>query len=1730
MRILKGFKRTLSFVLVLSIFAGMGWGSSTKSYAATATQYTFESIAGGYEFAVGLKTDGTVVSVGTNNVNQSNSVLTWTNIVQISTGIQSVTGLKSDGTVVMGGDIPQIYTSGWTSIVQVSAGSQHVVGLKSDGTVVAGGFNTYGQCDVNGWTNIIQIVAGNHFTLGLKADGTVVATGYNVNGECNVSGWTNIIQIAAGSNHSIGLYSNGTVVATGLNFYGQCNVGGLSNIKQVSGGESHTLALGTNGGVTSVGHTGSGQGNVSGWTNIVQISAGGYFNMGLKADGTVVAVGASSFGQLGCTSWTNIKTYNNVPTINVTTANNQTVLNSISLTGTVSDTDEGNIITTKYRIGNGATQIVEGTVTTSGAFTTTAVDTSALTAGNHTLSVWSEDNKGGVSAITTKNFIKLVEYYYDKYNIAMLWNEPYLEYAGTGYGSFNQYQGYTFNKSNNTFSPVGNAIVRNASEGAVGELAGYLVESSRLLRYYYHTGSMWKVYIQYTSNSTQSLQKSTLNTTNIKAFEGTYPVDGLHTDNYWYVRGAVVNDNPTITIATPTNGETFLGNISLTGSVIDNNVGNTLTTKYNIDGGVTQTVAGTVTTSGAFTPTSINVSALTLGVHTLNVWAVDNTGKQSNISSINFKVDEDTIIPQMDSVDITATSSTIDVRIAASDDNLPATPYTYIIDGQASESIASNSHTFSSLEANRKYTVEVQVRDAYGNISTYTEETYTKMQTPTISVSTILGNQLKLNLLDNNSATTQYQIMCNNMYINAIGQETATPIWMTLLEKSVILEGLELNTQYAIKVKARTKLGQETAFSEIVTAKIDVASLLDVEDLSDSFKVLSKTGREVQLSWSAPIDPAQIKKYELYRDGKLVETTKNTTFTDHNLDYATAYIYEIKAYDTSNNISDFGEPLSVITLDVDQVSKISSGQVHNLMLKSDGTVWAWGANTYGQLGNGTTESSNSPIKVKGLDHIINIFAGDEHNLALKSDGTVWAWGVNDYGQLGNGTLDDKHEPIQVKDIYDVISMSAGYAHSIFLTSDGTVWGCGINEEGELGDNTFISRKVPVKAVEIKNVKVIATGDRHNLAIKHDGTVWAWGANRSGQLGDSTLVDKNIPFQVTGLEDIVQVKGGKEHSLALKKDGTIWAWGYNEHGTLGDGTTIDRLEPVQVLGLENIIDLDAGNNHNIALKNDNTVWTWGFNSQGMLGNGSLNFSSIPVQAIGLSNVEQITAGGEYNFAITADQNVWSWGKNDYGQLGSENIGNITLPQLLEGFVIGTVFDSLTEVVSDTSLMINWSGGADTATYEMELNNTIITSTERNYLQVDGLQPKTAYTYRIRQVNSMGTTDWSESRSITTYALPTPYSYEGLIDETKIEIKWDAIKDATAYEIEVDGQVINVTPIEISGTPTDGTTPTTTIAPVQIYTHINLEQNTTHKYKVRAIGAEGTSSWSEEVPVTTLPVRPESPNDLKGFSTDTVVKLTWTAVGGVIGYDIELDSVMIENGTETTYEHTDLDPYTQHKYRIRSRSDLIEGNWSDFLTIFTLPGKPKAPEKITVSTVGKVSTINWESKQGSLRYEIEVDGTVYNVGNNTTYIHRGITLGKEHLYRVRSVNKIGTSEWSGFVVNNSIKAISTKKKDLELGLTASNITDFSQYELSVFYNKDVIKVKDLCAKTSVFELSPGFIEQEGITIKSFEPGKITFTVEKDIELGYDWTGIVNNIIFDGQVSGGTTIDYTVYIIPN
>jgi alpha-tubulin suppressor-like RCC1 family protein len=324
--------------------------------------------------------------------------------------------------------------------------------------------------------------------------------------------------------------------------------------------------------------------------------------------------------------------------------------------------------------------------------------------------------------------------------------------------------------------------------------------------------------------------------------------------------------------------------------------------------------------------------------------------------------------------------------------------------------------------------------------------------------------------------------------------------------------------------------------------------------------------------------------------------------------------------------------------------------------KTDGTLWLWGINGYGSLGNNSIVPLDSPVQTVSFGtNWSYVKGGSFHCVALKTDGTLWTWGYNLYGQLGDNAIIHRSSPAQtITGGTNWSSASAGGLNTAAIKTDGTLWLWGENYQGALGDNTNASKSSPVQTVAFgTNWSSVSCGNGFTAAIKTDGTLWMCGQNSSGQLGDNTRDNKSSPVQTIAFgTNWSSVSSVGQFAGAIKKDGTLWMWGRNINGQLGDNTNAEKSSPVQAVGFAtNWSKVACGGNHTAAIKTDGTLWLWG-NNYGALGdNTAITKISSPVQTIaGGTNWNSVACGYSFTVATKTDGTLWTWGSGSGGQLG------------------------------------------------------------------------------------------------------------------------------------------------------------------------------------------------------------------------------------------------------------------------------------------------------------------------------------------------------------------------------------------------------------------------------------------------------------------------------------------------
>jgi alpha-tubulin suppressor-like RCC1 family protein len=370
-----------------------------------------------------------------------------------------------------------------------------------------------------------------------------------------------------------------------------------------------------------------------------------------------------------------------------------------------------------------------------------------------------------------------------------------------------------------------------------------------------------------------------------------------------------------------------------------------------------------------------------------------------------------------------------------------------------------------------------------------------------------------------------------------------------------------------------------------------------------------------------------------------------------------------------------------------------SNSLSTFEIRDNGTLWAWGKNDKGQLGDNTIISKTSPVQIGVDENWVSITTGWDYTIGLKADGTLWAWGDNEYGQLGDGTYTNKITPTQIGASNNWVSVATGGNVIIALKSNGTMWAWGSRKaSNNLEGNNFptqvginndwasisVGFTVPV-AIKSNGTLWILSGSTdamlatqkgtdndwvkasnsgyHTIAIKSNGTIWAWGINNYGQTGSTNTDFLEIPTQIGTEDKWVSTVVGDAHTIGLKCDGTLWAWGDNRNGQLGDGTLISKNAPTQVGTKNNWVSITAGAHCTFGVQCDGTLWAWGENNEGQLGDGTTEDKSIPTKvSYTSSGVLSAALGLYFSTATKTDGTLWTWGSTPYSEL-NDGFGSV-----------------------------------------------------------------------------------------------------------------------------------------------------------------------------------------------------------------------------------------------------------------------------------------------------------------------------------------------------------------------------------------------------------------------------------------------------------------------------------------
>ncbi len=436
-----------------------------------------------------------------------------------------------------------------------------------------------------------------------------------------------------------------------------------------------------------------------------------------------------------------------------------------------------------------------------------------------------------------------------------------------------------------------------------------------------------------------------------------------------------------------------------------------------------------------------------------------------------------------------------------------------------------------------------------------------------------------------------------------------------------------------------------------------------------------------------------------------------------------------------------------------------------------------------------------------------------------------------------------------------------------------------------------------------------------------------------------------------------------------------------------------------------------------------------------------------------------------------------------------------------------------------ITLNWDGTERAEGYEVELDGNIINVGLVTTYVHDGLSANTMHNYRIRAWNKGGKSEWSDPVKISTWPeVPEiPLNIMATAENDSITLTWYSVSHAESYDVQVDGKnIVNI----------EDTT----------FTDRGLTPGTVHSYRVRAKNISGDGQWSQLLEMATLPKITDSGSEIPqqeqlaniaAVVTNKSVIISWQSVEADSQYEVEVDGEIKENGKDTVYSHTGLEPETFHNYRIRTKDANGKGQWCAALSLSTLPNPPDAPKNINAIVSDTQIELKWDKSDGT-SYEVEVDGTIVEAWDTTGYTDQGLTPGTSHTYRVRGKNISGVTAWSDAITKSTTSPAyevnCVKNRNFNFVLMATNVKDFSGMKYTVTYNPDELEVVDMCEFTPARDTISGKIPGTNLTA-TYTPGKIEFTVNESINPGTSWSGEVSTIVFKSKIDGKVGINFNI-----
>lgn len=852
------------------------------------------------------------------------------------------------------------------------------------------------------------------------------------------------------------------------------------------------------------------------------------------------------------------------------------------------------------------------------------------------------------------------------------------------------------------------------------------------------------------------------------------------------------------------------------------------------------------------------------------------------------------------------------------------------------------------------------------------------------------------------------------------------------------------------------------------------------------------------------------------------------------------------------------------------IKKIAAGPNFCLALRADGSVWSWGGNRSGQLGLGSSYSyEDVPNQIYGLTNIVDISAGKNHALAVRENGRIYAWGSNADYQLGDGTTDDSSSPVRLS-LRNIVQAAAGDCHSLMLDEDGQVWGSGTNSYGEIGDSTTSANRSPGKS-DMTKATFIAAGTNFSLAIDHLDELNAWGRNRYGQLGRGTTTDCDYPVSTDLTRTVKKVAAGGESAIALTTDGNVWTWGDNVDGQLGVGTTRDEHSPVRISELSNCIDVDINGHNGAAIQGDGTLWIWGSNdantlglnqpiyyigptelpslsgfvklsagdrnsvgitSEGyayawgenrdeMLNPGSDEVISVP-SMIDLSSVEDVALGSDHASARRRSGRVYSWGRNNRGQLGDDDTRDSSDPVRAVGLTDIVEVDAGTQfglALDDRGYVYAWGygrygqlGNGDTIndgypTEIADLTDIAGIAAGRRHGAAFDTSGRT-WTWGYNNHGQLG--DGTFDNSLDAYQISYPRRVEQIDAGDYFTAALDRYGDVWTWGYNNHGQLgYGKTTLEYEEA--DSIPSFTDVKKIAAGDDFCL-----------ALKADGTVwGWGNNNSYQmgrsvdrdyTSPVQIKALSNIVDIAAGSDHSFAIDGNGKVYGWGSNRYSQLGIPRMRESLTPMKANSYVEDMYFSRDAYAVdipTSGNVTTSLAVYgNTATQPITPAMATYSLAQPYSGVTL-SANGTLT--VSAAAQVGRVKVNATC--NGMNAVTELVLMKESEEQDGNATFSVLA-----------GEEYDIAFVAQNVQSFAGKTFTLTYDSSKLTVTDLCSLSYEAETTAGKLERAGITVTQLSPGKIVFTVEKEIAAGQKWSGSVNVFSFKASSDGDAAVSIT------